>query len=131
MRKARVPPKSTTPEPNRADEKLRASEALLAYAEQLANIGSWELDPIRQTVTWSEHFYRMLEREPEVGPIAYGRFTGVLHPDDVERARRDGEKMKIHGLPLENELRYVTSKGEVRIFLEFTRHSDAKTRTGG
>lgn len=92
------------------------TEALLAEAEQLAGLGSWELDIEAQTLKWSAHFYRMLGLEPETGFVPHGRGIEMIHPDDRERALRDAEQVRARGLPVDNELRFVRSDGSVRIF---------------
>jgi PAS domain S-box-containing protein len=92
------------------------SEALLAEAEQLADLGSWELDIEARTLNCSAHFYCMLGLEPETGFVPYGRGIEMIHPDDRERALRDAEQVRACGLPLDNELRFVRSDGSVRIF---------------
>jgi PAS domain S-box-containing protein len=98
------------------DDRLRKSEMLLAQAEKLANLGSWEYDVPSKTLTWSAHFCRMLGFDPRNGPIPQDDRHKVIHPDDVEEAVRDLKMIESTGRPLENELRFVTSKGEVRIF---------------
>jgi PAS domain S-box-containing protein len=88
---------------------------LLAQAEQLANIGGWELDVESQTMTWSAHFFRLLGLEPgKVIPHELGLRS--IHPDDRERALRDLDLLISTGEPLDNELRFVTASGSVRLF---------------
>ncbi len=99
-----------------AEDRLRKSEMLLAQAEKLANLGSWEYDVASKALTWSAHFYRMLGFDPSNGPIPRDDRHKVIHPDDIEDAVRDLEAIESTGKPLENELRFVTSKGEVRTF---------------
>jgi len=98
------------------EERLQRSETLLAQAEQLANMGSWEYDYERQELSWSAQYFRMLGLEPEQGPVQYGRGIRMIHPDDRERAIRDVEALKEDRRPLENELRFVTGDGSIRIF---------------
>ena len=99
-----------------AEERLRRSEALLAQAEQLANIGSWELDVEGDTVTWSAHLYRMLGRKPKKAAMTHAWSMQTIHPDDVERAERDLDAILSTGAPLENELRLITADGSARLF---------------
>lgn len=111
-----------------AEDRLRRSELLLAQAEKLANLGSWEYDVSSKALTWSAQFYRMLGFDLGVKPISRDESHKVIHPDDLEDAVRDLEEIESTGKPIENELRFVTSKGEVRIF-----HSRAvaiKDKTG-
>jgi len=102
--------------PTEVEERLRESEALLAQAEQLANIGAWEVDVETQTVARSEHFYRMLGLKPVKGPVAIGGTRSIIHPDDRERAIRDANAVSERGCPFDNELRFIRADGGVRIF---------------
>src|SRR5208282_3070620 len=97
-------------------ERLRRSETLLAQAEQLANMGSWEYDNEREMLTWSAQFYRMLGFEWDTQPIPANEAHKVIHPDDFERAVRDINALQAEGRPLDNELRFITRNGDVRIF---------------
>ena len=100
----------------KTEERLRRSEMLLAQAEQLANIGSWELDVASNTLAWSAHFYRMLGRKPKRAAVPHAWGMQSIHPDDRERANRDLEAILSTGAPLENELRLITVDGSVRVF---------------
>ncbi|HTX16923.1 MAG TPA: PAS domain-containing protein [Candidatus Baltobacteraceae bacterium] len=99
-------------------QRLQRSEVLLAGAERLANLGSWEYEVSSKTLTWSAQFYRMLGFDPrsEAKPMPRDEKHRVIHPDDLAEAVRDLDEIETTGKPLENELRFVTAKGEVRIF---------------
>ena len=100
----------------KTEERLRRSEMLLAQAEQLANIGSWELDVEGNTVTWSAHLYRMLGRKPKKAAVTHAWSLRSIHPDDLERAERDLNATLSTGAPLDNEFRFITADGSVRVF---------------
>jgi PAS domain S-box-containing protein len=99
-----------------AEDRLRKNEMLLMQAEKLANLGSWECDVPSKILTWSAQFYRMLGFDASVKPILRDDAHKLIHPDDVEEAMRDIEEIETTGKPFENELRFLTSKGETRIF---------------
>ena len=113
-------------EHKRREQQLRESEAFLAQAEELANMGSWELDVETQTMKWSAHFYRMLGLEPETAPLSHARALEIVHPDDRELAMRTGNEMLSRGASADNVLRFVTANGDVRLF-----HSRAIAITDG
>jgi PAS domain S-box-containing protein len=99
------------------EERLQRSEVLLAGAERLANLGSWEYDVPSKTLIWSAQFYRMLGFDPRTEkPLPHDEKHRAIHPDDLKEALRDLNEIETTGKPLENELRFVTAKGEVRIF---------------
>ncbi len=91
------------------------SEMLLAQAEELADVGSWELDVKRQRLAWSPHFCQMLGFEPRKVRL-HAWCLRSIHPDDWERAERDFKALVLKGTPLDNELRFVTEGGALRIF---------------
>jgi PAS domain S-box-containing protein len=99
-----------------AERSLRRSESLLTQAEELANMGSWELDVEAQTLTWSSQFFRLLGLEPELGPIPADRAKQMIHLNDRERASHDVEQVLTRRIPLDNVLRFIRDDGKVRFF---------------
>jgi PAS domain S-box-containing protein len=100
-------------------ESLRQRERLLAVAQSIARIGSWEWDVTTDTVTWSDQLYRIYGVDPAEFEATYHGFLGFIHPEDrpmVEEAvasvfrgdaefawdarivRRDGEQRWVRGL---------------------------------
>ena len=102
-------------ERKRTETRLRESENLLAQAEQLANLGSWEVDVRTETLKWSAHYYRMLGRKPQPDPLQFCHGVDVIHPDDLERANRDMKLLIETGRPLDNEMRIIRADGAVRV----------------
>lgn len=74
------------------EAELELSRRLLADAQQLARIGSWEWDLATNVVTWSDELYRIYGYEPGGVEVSYEAFLGRVHPDDRpsvdERNRR-------------------------------------------
>jgi len=64
-----------------AEEKLRASENALRLAQQVAQIGSWQLDIRTQQLQWSDETYRIFGI-PQGEPLTIDNFVSVIHPDD-------------------------------------------------
>ncbi|MEA2249549.1 MAG: hypothetical protein QOH46_4078 [Solirubrobacteraceae bacterium] len=105
---------------------LRRAEAhgshmarILAAAEQLVHMGSWELDITTGEATWSDELYRIHGLEP--GAVAPGpnTFIGLVHPDDVDwvtallsTARKHPERLAQEGIRF--EYRTVRRDGSVR-----------------
>jgi PAS domain S-box-containing protein len=103
--------------PDSALEKLQKSEALLAQAEQLANLGCWELDLRAQTVNWSDQMYRLMGLEPRNAVVTVDSFWDLVHPDDRERAQREILNAIAQRQPVEGEVRCVLADGRVRTLL--------------
>ncbi len=77
-----------------ASERLRISDALMAEAQRLAHIGSWELefDPSgRRSINsqrWSDEKFRILGLEPgEIEP-SVANFLKAVHPEDRNRSKK-------------------------------------------
>ena len=69
-------------EQKRLLEALRERERLLAAAQSIARIGSWEWDVATDVVTWSEQLYRIYNVAPDEFEATYHGFLGFIHPDD-------------------------------------------------
>jgi len=69
-------------ERKRAEERLRESEALLVRSQQIARLGSWELDVTSNRLTWSDEVYRIFGSQPNEFAATYEAFLDAVHPDD-------------------------------------------------
>lgn len=67
---------------------LRESEARLDRAQQIAGIGSWELDVETGRYVWSKELYRIRGLSPENFQPELGKVALYVHPDDYPVARR-------------------------------------------
>src|ERR1700745_3721105 len=70
-----------------AEIELRKSQELLAQAEQIANLGSWELSVEGETRMLSENLYRILGEDPKQFPITLEEALERTEPVDAERLR--------------------------------------------
>jgi PAS domain S-box-containing protein len=72
----------------RADEGPSGMALLLAAAEQLAHVGSWEINLQTGKATWSDEMYRLQGLEPQATaptPMPMPMPIDVVHADDRER----------------------------------------------
>jgi PAS domain S-box-containing protein len=98
-----------------AEEKLKKSEALLAQAEQLAELGSWEWDVETNEITWSDQRYRMADMDPRMPSPSIETFWNMVHPADRERHRALVTQAVAGKGPLEYEARFVRADGQIRV----------------
>jgi len=63
-------------------EALRESEAQLKKAQEIAHLGSWELDLLTNRLTWSDEAYRIFGLQPQEFDATYEGFLDAVHPDD-------------------------------------------------
>ena len=75
----------------RQQRALSRSEARLKEAQQLAHMGSWELDHVSGVLEWSDEVYRIFEADPAQVRPSLERFFEWVHPDDRERVRQTFE----------------------------------------
>ena len=69
-------------ERKRTEAVLEKSEALLSKTQELARIGSWELDLISNQLTWTDEVYRIFGLTPQEIPVTYDTFLEMVHPED-------------------------------------------------
>lgn len=69
-------------ERRRTADALRDSEQRLREAQQLAALGSWELDLRSRALHWSEEVFRIFEIDPARFGASYDAFLALIHPDD-------------------------------------------------
>lgn len=97
-----------------AEEKVRKSEMLLAEAQQIARLGSWEWDVSTDTVTWSRELYRIFGLTPKTFTPTYQGFLDQVHPSDVEKANASVERSLRTGELLNYHFRIIRPDGEIR-----------------
>ncbi len=85
-----------------AEARLKRSEALLAEAQEVARIGSWERDLRTDIVSWSDEYYRMMGLQPQERPVSYQYFLSLVQADDrghveetIRQALRDHQRFPI------------------------------------
>ena len=70
-----------------AENELARSRRRLRELQRMAGLGTWSFDVATQQITWSEETYRMLRRDPSLGPPSFEEYLDSIHPDDRERMR--------------------------------------------
>lgn len=63
------------------------SEKLLAEAQKLGKIGSWEFNVKTGEITWSGQTYRLYERDPKLGPPTNEEEAEYYSPDQAKMLR--------------------------------------------
>ncbi|MDO8683868.1 MAG: SpoIIE family protein phosphatase, partial [Armatimonadota bacterium] len=65
-----------------AEEALRKSERRLNRSQEIAHLGSWELDLVKDELTWSDEVYRIFGLQPQEFAATYEAFLDAIHSDD-------------------------------------------------
>lgn len=90
----------------RTEDALRKSEANLAEAQEIAHIGSWNWDIVRNELSWSEETHRIFGITPERFGATYESFLDRVHPIDQERVKQavDAALHKHQGYSIEHRI---------------------------
>ncbi|CAA9281331.1 MAG: Chemotaxis protein methyltransferase CheR [uncultured Acetobacteraceae bacterium] len=71
-----------------AEAALRAGEARLRLAQEVAGVGTWEWDPEEDSFVWSPEHYALFGLSPAAGePDSLDAFLALVHPDDRDAVR--------------------------------------------
>jgi PAS domain S-box-containing protein len=72
-------------ERKRAEEALRESAVRLNRSQEIAHLGSWEMDHSRNELTWSDETYRIFGLQPQEFSATFETFLERVHPEDRKR----------------------------------------------
>ena len=97
----------------RAEEAVRRSEARLAEAQRIAQIGSWEADAVSGKITFSDEMYRLLELRADA-PLTHELVLSRYHPDDLEAYHAIVAQSQADMTPFAIDLRVVRPGGAIR-----------------
>ena len=111
-------------ERKQAEEALRESEKRMSRAQEIAHLGSWELDLVNNRLTWSDEVYRIFGLQPQEFGATYEVFLEAVHPDDRDAVDAAYSSSVREGRDTyEIEHRVVRkSTGEIRIVHEGCEH---------
>lgn len=111
-------------ERKRTEKAMRESEERLKRAQEIAHLGSWELDLVKGELTWSDEVYRIFGVEPQQFDATYEAFLDAVHPEDrvaVDAAYYGSIRAGRDSYEIEHRIVRQPS-GEVRIIHEKCRH---------
>lgn len=74
------------------ERKLSETNEVLRHAEEIARMGSWQLNLNTEKLTYSENMYRLFGYEPNEFTPTYEKFIELVHPDDRETVKNAREK---------------------------------------
>ncbi|HEY3019754.1 MAG TPA: PAS domain-containing protein [Solirubrobacteraceae bacterium] len=102
-------------ESRKADADLRASEARLAEAQRIAELGVWEWDIRRDRVIWSDELFRIFGVSPAEYTPSYQGYIDRVHAEDRERVEGVLAEAAREGRPFTFDDRIVRPDGTVRL----------------
>ncbi|HEV2348768.1 MAG TPA: PAS domain S-box protein [Terriglobia bacterium] len=99
-----------------ADLALKASEASLAEAQRIGQMGSWEWNARTDEAVWSDELYRLYGLAPGAMSPTGDTFINLVHPEDREGIYLASEKANQDEQTLRVGFRVTRTDGEVRYF---------------
>jgi PAS domain S-box-containing protein len=105
-------------ERKRIEEQLKKNETSLNKAQNIAKIGSWELDIKSDTLTWSDETYRIFELEREHTTELHKTFYEIVHPEDREKVSAPYLESVKAKRPYSVEHRIVMRDGRIKYVIE-------------
>jgi PAS domain S-box-containing protein len=66
---------------------LERNQRRLLQAQEIAHLGSWEIDLIHSTTVWSDEAYRIYGITPGNHNIQLDEWLSYVHPDDVQNVK--------------------------------------------
>ena len=110
---------------------LEENKARLERAQEIAHLGSWELDIMNNKLTWSDEVYRIFGFLPGEFESGYEAFLEAVHPDDrVAVDSAYSESLREHRDSYEIEHRIIRKKNsEIRFVHEKCEH--VRDESGG
>lgn len=97
-----------------AEDALIRSEEKLNYAQEIVNMGSWELNLETGDFNWSANYYRILGLEPFTKGITNNYFVNMIHPDDLHLTEEMLESIRKTGIATTAQLRLVMPDGTIK-----------------
>jgi len=101
------------------EEQLIRSESDLNNAQQMAKMGSWELELKTGKTKWSENYYRLLGLEPFQSGVSADYFFKLLHPDDQNTLNYLLDQIKNNREKTSVELRLLMPDGSLKWILNY------------
>lgn len=98
----------------KVEEQVRYNEQLLIDAEEIANLGSWELDISTGVSVWSEQMFRVCGFEPFAFLPSEESWIELIHPEDQANVVAAFTSAKTTGLPFEVEMRMIGPDDSIR-----------------
>ncbi|MGV8123215.1 MAG: PAS domain S-box protein [Candidatus Xenobiia bacterium LiM19] len=93
---------------------IEESEERLNYAQELASMGSWELDIGTGRVSWSRNYYRLVGEDPSRPPLSLEEMKQRIHPDDREIFDVELQDMEQKRSPGKLIFRLIMPEGDIK-----------------
>jgi PAS domain S-box-containing protein len=93
------------------------SEQKLKEAQQISNLGHWELDMVNNKLTWSDEVFRIFEMLPQEVNASEDLFMKLVHPEDIANYQKVYAEALINKMPWEIKYRLLFDAGKTKHIL--------------
>lgn len=98
----------------KTEEWLRASEADLREAQEIARFGNWSLDTVNRRLEWSDEASRIFETNTEHSTTEFHLLLARVHQDDLVMVRKAFDDAQGSGTPFDMEHRLCFPDGRIK-----------------
>lgn len=98
-----------------ADEERRKTAELLAEAERIAHVGSWEWETASDEMTWTDELYRIYGLEPGAEKPSLAAYLRQIDTADREKVKLAVKKARADATPFSFDHRILRPDGETRV----------------
>jgi len=96
------------------EESIRKSEKSLKNAQEIAKLGSWEMDLETGMITWSDEMYNLFDVDRSLGPQEYSYLKQFIYDEDREVADQMVLLLESNPDNMELDYRIVTTGGRLK-----------------
>lgn len=100
-------------ERKKAEIALKENEAFISHAEEIAKMGSWEWDILKNVTKWSANLFRLFKVKPEDVEPSFEYFMSKVHPDDHSLVSNAYECILKEKKQIAIELRILLPENEI------------------
>ncbi len=101
-------------ERKKAEVEIKKSEENLNYAQEIANMGSWDFNLITNKYTWSRNNYNLVGLQPFEKEITIDYFMKLIHPDDLTTFNEKMQRVVTEKKVVNMEIRIIMPDGTER-----------------
>ncbi|MBL3657583.1 CHASE3 domain-containing protein [Fulvivirga sediminis] len=93
---------------------LEKNNKILASAEDIANMGSWEWYLPKNLVKWSSGVYKIYDKPNTFTPTYESFFVNHIHPDDLERVTNEIDRARAEVTGYDIVFRLIVNEGMIK-----------------
>ncbi len=97
-----------------AEESIKQSEAELNYAQEIAKMGSWELDLVTNKYTWSKNMFALLGISTYEKEFFFDKFISLVHPDDRSLIDMMHQEIVTSKSSVNFDFRFILPDGQIK-----------------